>query len=398
MATTAAARVQGCVRRARVGVSLMFFSNGFFFSNLAPRLPLIKAEFDLSNTAFGFLMIAGPLGSLLPGSLAARLIRRFGALPVNVAGSICIAIALSTIGWAPSLWLLIAALMFMGFSDNITDAAQNVHGLAVEDAYGKSIFNSFHGTWSLGATTGGLVGALAADLSIALPHHLTAAALIGLIFAGLAVWLARMPAQTEASAAAAADGEAVSKLSGAMLVMVIPLAALAISGVIVEDIGERWSAIYLLEHVGLSAGIAGLGYPILVGSQFIGRFAGDPLTDRFGRVAVLRSGGLMILLGGLLLVFMPHPAAVFPALALCGFGCATTVPAAYAAAGRLPGLPKGAGIALVGWGLRAGFMASSPIFGLVSDATNMQVAMALLILSGVLVTALSGKVRSRSEA
>lgn len=389
--------VPGHIRRARLGVSLMFFSNGFIFSNLAPRLPLLKAQFELSHTAFGFLMIVAPLASLLPGSLAARLIRRFGALPVNLVGTIGISTGLVLVGWSGSLWFVGLGLAMMGFFDNITDAGQNVQGLMVEDGYGKSIFNSLHGMWSLGAASGGLVGALAAGHDFALHWHLTLAALAAIVMNSLAVGLAALPGSTPEDEAAAdlENDQAITKVPRWAFMAILPLVCLGISGVMVEDIGERWSALYLLEQVGVGAGVAGLGYPVLIGSQFVGRFVGDPLVDRFGRVKVLRTGGLLILSGALLLVILPHPATVFIGLSLCGFGCATTVPAAYAAAGRLPGLPKGAGIALLGWGFRAGFLGTSPIFGFISDVSTMRAAMGLLILSGVGVTLLASQVRDQ---
>ena len=37
-----------------------------------------------------------------------------------------------------------------------------MHGLLVEDSYGKSIINSLHALWSLGALAGGASGSLAA--------------------------------------------------------------------------------------------------------------------------------------------------------------------------------------------------------------------------------------------
>lgn len=402
MSSARRSRVPAHLRRARLGVSLMFLSNGFVFANLAPRLPMLKANFELSHTAFGFLMIVAPLGSLLPGSLAARLIRRFGALLVNVVGTICISTGLAAIGWSSNLWLVVAGLAMMGFFDNITDSGQNVHGLVVEDGYGRSIFNSLHGMWSLGAASGGLVGAFAAGQHIPLNWHLTGAALATVALNACAVWLARMPASSQSvdNSSDTADeelGEALSKIPRWAIWAILPLVGLAMSGVIVEDIGERWSALYLIEQAGLTAGIAGLGYPVLIGLQFVGRFAGDPMVDRFGRVQVMRVGGLLILAGALLLVIFPAPVTIFIGLALCGFGSATTVPGAYAAAGRMPGLPEGTGIALASWGLRASFMATSPIVGMISDLSNMRIAMCLLIVSGIGVTSLANQVRDREQ-
>lgn len=101
----------------------------------------------------------------------------------------------------------------------------------------------------------------------------------------------------------------------------------------------------------------------------------DPMTDRWGRAAVARSGGLLIAVGALLIVAAPAYPLAFVGFAIAGFGCATLVPAAFAAAGRLPGLPEGTGIAILGWLMRLGFLLTSPVIGWLSDATTLRTAM-----------------------
>ncbi|MCM0620890.1 MFS transporter [Nocardioides bruguierae] len=117
-------------------------------------------------------------------------------------------------------------------------------------------------------------------------------------------------------------------------------------------------------------GIAGLGLSVVLGAQFVGRMLGDPLTDRFGRERVAAAGGLLVAGGSLAVVLTPAYPVAFAGFALAGLGCATLVPAAFAAAGRVPGLPQGTGIAVVGWLMRLGFLLTSPAVGLLSDATR----------------------------
>ena len=67
------------VRRARIAVSAFFLTNGALYANLLPRLPEVKDAFGLSNTLYGLLVVAFPLGAILVGALPARAIRRFGS-------------------------------------------------------------------------------------------------------------------------------------------------------------------------------------------------------------------------------------------------------------------------------------------------------------------------------
>lgn len=377
--------------RARTGISLFFFTNGLMLAGLLPRYPEIKAAFELSNTHFGLMVAIGPLASMLASTLPAPLIRRFGAQPVSLGGTILMALAVTMAGFAPAFTVFAVALGIAGFTDAIVDAAQNVHGVRVEDACRRSIINSLHALWSLGATMGGLIGALAAAARIPLGVHLGGVAAATVAIAALATWLGRLPGTRPDLPADHPPPP--TKLTFGAWMLLLPLGVLSIAGALVEDIGSNWSAVYLVQSVGATAGLAGFGYSTLLGSQFIGRFLGDPATDRWGRVNVLRAGGALIAAGGLLIVAFPTLPTVMVGYALAGFGSATVIPAAYAAAGRLPGLPEGAGITLVSWLLRFGFLVCSPIVGAMSDLTNLRVSLSLLILAGLAVLLLAPVVR-----
>ena len=369
--------------RARTGISLFFFTNGAMMAGILPRYPEVKAAFELSNTAFGFMVAIGPLASMLASSLPAPLIRRFGASRTALLWTAAMGVAMSLAGFAPHFLVFAFALAMAGFSDAIVDAAQNVHGVRVEDAYGKTIINSLHALWSLGATTGGLVGAWAASQRIPLSVHLTGVAIALVALAALATWLGRLPNGGRPTVSDEAAGAPSTKLPKGAWALLLPLVFLAIAGVLTEDVAANWSALYLVQVVGVTAGVGGLGYSVMLAAQFIGRLLGDPSTDRWGRVTVARIGGAMIAVGGLLVVFFPALPTVLIGYALAGYGCATIVPAAYAAAGRLPGLPEGAGITLVSWLMRAGFLATSPIIGAVADLTSLRVGLFLLVMGGV---------------
>jgi hypothetical protein len=81
----------------------------------------------------------------------------------------------------------------------------------------------------------------------------------------------------------------------------------------------------------------------------------------------------------------------FVGFALAGLGCAPLVPAAFAAAGRVPGLPEGAGIAVLGWLMRIGFLVTSPTIGWVSEASSLRVAMLVPVAAGVVALLIAGR-------
>lgn len=376
--------------RARVGISLQFFTNGALMGTLLPHYPQIKDAFALSNSVFGLLVVAFPVGSLLTAAFAGRAIRRFGALPVATTLTVTLAVMLAVAASSPWLWLLFLGLLLAGAADPVLDSAQNVHGLHVERALRRSVINSLHAVWSLGAVTGGVVGAWTAGLGLHVGPVMVASAVVWSGAAVLAWWLGRLPEADER--ATAAVGHAPPTRARA-LILVAPVALLAIAGTLVEEVGNSWATLYARDVTGAAPGVAGLAYVTAYAAQFVGRVTGDRLTDCFGRAEVAAGGGVLIGLGGLVVMVAPSVPVVLGGFVLLGLGCATLVPAAFAAAHELPGLSYGTGVALVGWLMRAGFVLTSPALGAIADGWGLRAGMALPLLAGVVAVTVAVRLR-----
>ncbi|PXA68214.1 MFS transporter [Cryobacterium arcticum] len=384
--TTARPAVE--VRRARFAVAVLFFTNGALFANLIPRYPAIKAELGLSNAEFGLAVAAFPLGALIAGLAAGMLIRRFRSSRVAIAGTVLTSVGLVIAGLAPS-WIALAAGIFLaGAMDSITDVAQNSHGLRVQRLYQRSILNSFHAVWSIGAVTGGLLGAAAAQLEVPRGTHLAVSAVTFSLFALYTYrFLLAGPEPVEPEVAAVTDAHPVAPSRGRIVRWLVlgALVVIAASGAVVEDAGASWSPIYLTDTLETSALVAGLGFIALQGMQFIGRLLGDGLVDRFGQRAVARSGGAIVFLGmGTALAFPSIPGTIV-GFGLAGLGVATLIPAAMHAADELPGFRAGTGLTIVAWLLRLGFLASPPIVGAIADLTTLRYGLLVVPLAGLLV-------------
>lgn len=275
------------------------------------------------------------------------------------------------------------------------DVSQNVAGVRVESRGRRSILSSMHAFWSLGAVAGGAAGTAAASAGWDIRAHLAAvaASVIGLV--ALAVLLTGPVPEVPA----AADGPGgVEKRPGPgfgrIMLVTLPVALLATSGTMVEDIANNWAGLSSVELAGVAVGDAGVAFTVVLAAQMVGRFTGDRFIDRFGRVAVARAGGVLIALGGLAVVAASGPGLLYAGYALAGFGCATLVPSAFAAAARLPGVSEGAGVTAVSWLMRIGFLATSPVLGALSAVTSLRRALLLLVAAGVVVAVLAPALRS----
>ncbi|WP_097992866.1 MFS transporter [Streptomyces sp. f51] len=383
-------------RHARAAVAVLFFTNGALFANLLPRYPQIKEDLAIGNGAYGLAVAAFPAGAITAGLAAGVLVRRMGSARVAVLGTLLTGAGILAAGLAPSVALFATALFLAGAMDALTDVAQNAHGLRVQRLYGRSILNSFHAIWSIGAVTGGLMAAGAMSLGLSLGVHLAVAAVVLVAAAGAALRFC-LPGPENEPAEAGPEQHGTEGAHGTSRVGLVlaALVLIATAGTLVEDAGNSWAALYLSDALHASAALAAWGFIALVGAQFIGRIIGDRLVDRFGQRAVARSGGLITAVGmGLALAVPTLPGTVL-GFALAGFGVATLVPAAMHEADALPGLKPGSGLTIVSWLMRLGFLLSPPVVGQVADAAGLRTGLLVIPAAGVLVVLLAGVLRAR---
>ncbi|MEU4144964.1 MFS transporter [Streptomyces parvulus] len=387
-------------RRARVAVAVLFFTNGALFANLLPRYPQIKADLGIGNAAYGLAVAAFPAGAIAAGLAAGILVRRFGSARVAVGGTLLTGVGILAAGLAESVVVFGAALFLAGAMDAFTDVAQNAHGLRVQRRYGRSIINSFHAIWSIGAVTGGSMAAGAIALGVPRGEHLLFSAALFSVAACAALRFCLPGPETEpveeADTGEDAPPRVPAPVTGTRIRYVLAaLVLIATAGTLVEDAGSSWATLYLSDSLHASVALAASGYVALVGAQFVGRLLGDRLVDRFGQRAVARSGALIAAVGMGLALAVPTVPGTVLGFAAAGFGVATLVPAAMHEADELPGLKPGSGLTIVSWLMRLGFLLSPPVVGLVADATSLRVGLLVVPLAGLLVLLLAGVLQPR---
>ena len=412
------APVPADARRARWAVSLLFLLNGASFCAILPRYPELVESIGLSNTAFGLAVGIGPIGGLVAGLAAARLMRRWGSASVAVIAQV-VASTSHLLVYVASSWLWLAgALIIAMAADAITDISMNSHGMRVERRYRRSIMNSYHGWWSLGAVGGGLFGSAAAQLGVALWLQ----GVVGLVVFGAAAVVSRwfmlagddatertapVPAEAVAGPAPGSAGEVpAAPVPGGMRIAGMTLRSLglvcALGMILVfagstEDAGSTWGALFMLDTFEVTPFAAGLAFVALQGAQTFGRFTGDAVVDRLGDRATARLGAAVSALGMTLALLVPSPATAIIGFAAAGWGVATLFPAAYRAADDMPGVPQGVGLTVVGWFARLGFFVSPPIVGALADALTLRYALWMVPLYAVGILVFSGALSGRFD-
>ncbi|MGP5258279.1 MFS transporter [Brachybacterium paraconglomeratum] len=411
---------------ARRAVSLIFFLNGASFCAILPRYPELVESIGLSNTAFGLAVGLGPLGGLLAGLFAARLMSRFGSARTSVAFQLLASTSHLAIYVSGSWLWLTAALLLAQAADALTDISMNAHGMRVERRYRRSIMNSYHGWWSLGAVLGGLLGAAAAQVGLPLWVQGVAGLIVfGALVLGSYRFLLPGDDSTERapvaptdgaggassdspagpSAASAAEvppvapaGRRIAGMSLRSLGLVAALGMVLVFAGSTEDAGNTWGALFMRSTFEATPFLAGMAFVALQGAQTIGRFTGDAIVDRLGDRVTARVGALIALVGMSIALLLPSPATALLGFAAAGWGIATLFPAAFRTADNLPGVPSGVGITVVGWFARLGFFLTPPLVGALADALTLRYALWLVPIYALGILAFSGVLSTRRTA
>jgi fucose permease len=376
------------VGSARLAISAHFLVMGLTGGVWMARVPSAKSQVHLSDGTLGVALLAVPVGLVLGAALAERLVDRAGSRVLCRICGVGSCAALVTPGLAHTLPELMAGLFVIGVFTGTLDVSQNAQGVRVEAAYARPVMTSMHAFYSLGAIIGSLAGGGLAWAGVALFPSLAAVGVAGALIDGIAGrWL--LPGKPDHETREVSLGESSPVPSGTPLTgdspdarrrvrrLVLALAVLGVCGLVGEGSAGDWSAVYLKDNLGTSAGLAALGFSAFSVTMTIGRGVGDRLIRRFGVVSVVRVGGLIATAGLALALATPVPAVAIAGFTAFGAGLSIVVPQVFAAGGRADPFRPGSGLAkVVGLGY-AGMTAGPAIIGLV--ANNIGLHLALLI-------------------
>ena len=356
-------------RRARVAVVTFFFVNGALFGSWVSRIPEIRSELGLSKGALGTVLLGLAVGAVIGLPIAGAAVSRRGSRTIIVVSTVAYCSALPLLALAPSGPMLALSLATFGIVASGLDVAMNVQGAMVERAYGRSIMSSLHAFFNLGGFAGAVGGSIAVAVGASpKSHFLSAAALLALT--GLV-----------ASTGLLKDGrpEEVGALFVRPTKTLAVLAAISFCVLLAEGAMADWSALFLRSEAGAGASSAALGFAAFSAAMTAGRFAGDAITERFGRANVVRWGGATASLGLIGVLTTSMPVVAMAGFALTGVGLAASFPLALSAAAVQEGSPS-TNIAAVSTAGYSGFMVGPPTIGIVAEATNLRLGLGIVAL------------------
>jgi len=400
-------------RRARLVVTAFYLVQGMCFAGLLAQVPTLQHDLGISDGTLTLILLLVPVvagvGSVLAGALAPRV---GSARLLHVCGPL-VALAVLGAGLAPTVAILYPVVAAVGLLLGLVDASMNMQGVEVEQRYGRSLLNSFHGAWSVGGILGSLAAVLAHSLGWSLAAGLGLVAAVGVavdVVAAAAsgggvpratereavpgLVLAEQPAAVAPRADAGASRAARPPWGPLILV------GLAVTIVYVADSAtSNWSTKYIQDALGAAANVAPLGLAAYLGCQLLGRLAADRQVNRFGPVVPVAVGGIVGAAGLAAVTLAPGPWVAVVGFGLTGLGLSVVVPLSFSVAGRLD--PEGTGIAVARVNLfnYVGFVVGAGLIGGVAELLSMRLAFAVpaLLALGVVALAPAFRVAARDD-
>jgi len=368
--------------RARAATTIAFVGQGICFAALVTRIPALQEKFDLSDGTLGILVglvpiIAG-VGSVVAGAQA----ERRGSRPVlRVMGPV-VPIALVAVGFAPSVALLLVALVVLGFGLGSVDASMNIQGVRVQDDLGRSVVASMYAAFSFAGFVAALLAGAAASSTLSL----------GAFFLILAVVL--IPVQLYVGRWLLAGHPTTAVLSSDKAVIhwrPVLLVGIALMCVYIADSGaSTFGADYLHKGLGSSQGVAALAYAAYALMTVAGRLIVDLSVGRVGPVRLVRVGGFVAVGAAVAVAIAPNPALAILAFAVLGLGICPAIPLAFTAAASHDKTSSGVAVARVNVFNYVGFVVGAPLIGGVAEGASLRWAFFVLVPVLLVVPLLAG--------
>ncbi len=346
----------------------MFWGAGLQVGVWASQIPRIKVALALSDSALATVVLSFAIGAILTMPLTGALITRLGGARTVLVAGVASAAALVLLGASASYAGLLAATLFTGTAVGGLDVSMNTQATVIEHAWRGPIISGIHGWFSLGGLSGAALGGAMIEAGVSFQTALSLTAGLSLAaLLGAWRWLG--------VAGEPRGGAGFAWPKRAMLgIGILCLLALLFEGAVFD-----WTAVYMHDVAGAKLGFASAAFAGFSLTMAAMRLAGDSVVRRFGRVRVLTGGAALSASGIALACAIPHPVAVTLGLTLTGLGQANIVPLLFGAAGRVPGVAPGAGIAMAATMGYGAFLLGPPLIGFVADAVGLRIALLILV-------------------
>lgn len=326
------------------------------------QMPVIKANVDASDGAYGVAGLVAAFGALAAMWLAPATQRLAGgmALPFGIA---ILGLGMFGAGASASLAVLTLCLLMASAGSGVVDVLVNARVSELEAASRRPLMNLNHALYSFTYAGGALSTGVLRE----------AGAGPVTIFAGLCLLLVLLAL---ASRDVTPELEEVVEPDARMPHLLVYLGGtVVLIAFLAEASSEGWSALHLERTLGGTAGEGALGPALLGLTMGVGRLFGHVLS-RFVRDMLLMLLAILISASGMVIAGLAGTVGVaLLGFALAGLGISVVAPLALALVGRMvPPATRLAAISrasVIGYGA---FFFGPPLMGLLAEGFGLRAA------------------------
>lgn len=397
---------QAIPKDERRDLQSLFYLFGLGVMCLAPRLPDIKANLDVSTTFFGILMGTGSIGALMAHLTMGYVVHKFGVFKVLLTSATFTYITIAVMVETTNPWIYLVVNVISGFAWASYHISINAQALHRQADIGQNLIPMLHGLWTAGAVSTAFI-ALLISSRVSLNWHILP--LIGLVLALKirAIYRLRpvllLGSEVNEDDEIVTFGEMMKSFSIDWVVSIGFLCALML-----EFIMGDWATILARQEFGVSKSIAVIPYFLFMSAMILGRLGFNRWKGAKSDAQLVQpfviSGGTIFMVSlflGLQLketnLYLGYTIFCIGAL-LSGIGISFVGPLFFSYASARSGKPGGVAVAELGAINQVLSFIARTIFAILAGATSLQIAMimpsVMLILVAFFVVAASQPKRS----
>ena len=357
----------------RLALSTSFFMSGLCFASWASRIPTIKAFFKLNDAELGTILLTMPTAALIGMVISGWLVSKFNTRTPLFYAFICFAIALMGISIVKTKVLLVLVLVCFSIALRVLNIAMNAQSITLQKGFQKNIIGGLHGIWSLGGVIGVLFSTIMVKNEVNIQDHFMVISAITII---ASIFAYKFSLTNDKSP------------SGNKLILgkpdgfILNLGLLVFFAAICEGSMFDWSGVYFKEVI--KEEVFTYGYLLFMICMAISRLLLDTILDKIGMSKLYVISGLLISIGILTAILLPHFWTALIGFCIVGMGVAAIFPMTYMLAGKSNKYSPGMAISIVGTYAIVGMFIGPPLIGYLSHAFGLKIAFLVLLFSGLM--------------
>jgi MFS family permease len=352
---------------------------------LAPRLPDIKANLDVSTTYFGFLMSSGSIGALAAHLTMGHIVHRLGVYKVLIISSTVTYLTVGILIELKNAELYLLVNIICGFAWATYHISINAQALHRQTETGVQIIPMLHGLWSAGAVTTAFIALLISSF-VSLNWHIFPLIIMVYLLTIRAINRSR-PILLQGNEVTEEDEIVTFRrmFSSFSIDWVVSLGFLC--ALMLEVSVGDWATIMARQEFGVSKSLAVVPYFLFMGAMIVGRlgfhrFKGDRTDKEIVQPFVVMGGTIFLTSLGLSLQIKESNLylgfAIFClGFLLCGIGISFVGPLFFGYASARSDKPGGVVVAELGALNQILTFIGRGVISIVAGATTLPIAMTI---------------------